>query len=153
MRWYYFYIKYELPSWIQKVGELSNQRNLLLPRVSGFDAWLWRGHLSSPAGPTRFLGLIHKCSRRKAQYFGEFRLFWVKSVYVYVPCSNGFRDTAISLSNSKTQKYWVSGLCPSSRILNTRNHNVSETGSVSIDRWEGETPTLLGPIERANLNH
>jgi hypothetical protein len=27
--------------------------------------------------------------------------------------------------------------CPSSGILNTRGHNVSETGSVSILRWEG----------------
>jgi hypothetical protein len=30
-----------------------------------------------------------------------------------------------------TQNYWVSGLCPSSGILNTGKHNVSETGSVS----------------------
>jgi hypothetical protein len=33
-----------------------------------------------------------------------------------------------------TQNYWVSGLCPSSGILNTRKHNVSETGSVSVLR-------------------
>jgi hypothetical protein len=39
-----------------------------------------------------------------------------------------------------TQNYWVSGLRPSSGILNTRKHNVSETGSVSILRWgEGDT--------------
>jgi hypothetical protein len=31
-----------------------------------------------------------------------------------------------------TQNYWVSGLCPSSEILNTRKHKVSETGSVSV---------------------
>jgi hypothetical protein len=30
-----------------------------------------------------------------------------------------------------TQDYWVSGLCPSSGILNAREHNVSETGPVS----------------------
>jgi hypothetical protein len=29
-----------------------------------------------------------------------------------------------------TQNYWVSGLCSSSGILNTRKHNVSEIGSV-----------------------
>jgi hypothetical protein len=34
------------------------------------------------------------------------------------------------------------------RILNTRRHNVSETGPVSILKWEGETPTLLGSLER-----
>jgi hypothetical protein len=32
-----------------------------------------------------------------------------------------------------------------------KKHNVSETGSVSVLRWE-KTPTQLGPLERANLN-
>jgi hypothetical protein len=36
-----------------------------------------------------------------------------------------------------TQNYWVSGLCPSSGILNTGKHNVSATGSVSVLRLEG----------------
>jgi hypothetical protein len=31
-----------------------------------------------------------------------------------------------------TQNYWDFGLCPSSDILKTREHNVAETGSVSI---------------------
>jgi hypothetical protein len=30
-----------------------------------------------------------------------------------------------------TQNYWVFGLCPSFRILETRKHNVSETDPVS----------------------
>jgi hypothetical protein len=30
------------------------------------------------------------------------------------------------------QNYLVSGLCPSSEILNTRKHSVSEIGSVSV---------------------
>jgi hypothetical protein len=33
-----------------------------------------------------------------------------------------------------TQKYWVFGLCPSSGILETIKHNVSETVSVSVLR-------------------
>jgi hypothetical protein len=34
-----------------------------------------------------------------------------------------------------TQDYWVSGLCPSPRIVrNAKEHNVSETGSVSVLR-------------------
>jgi hypothetical protein len=50
--------------------------------------------------------------------------------------------------------YWVFWTFPSSGILETRKHDVSETGSVSILRWEREkTPTQLGPLERANLNH
>jgi hypothetical protein len=32
------------------------------------------------------------------------------------------------------QSYWVSGLCPSSGIVNIRKHNVSGTVSVSILR-------------------
>jgi hypothetical protein len=52
------------------------------------------------------------------------------------------------------QDYWVFGLCPSSGILETRKQNFSETGSVSVLRWGGgKTPTLLSPLERANLNH
>jgi hypothetical protein len=52
-----------------------------------------------------------------------------------------------------TQNYWVFGLYPSSGILENRKHDVSETGPVSV-LGEGEkTPTQLGPLERANLNH
>jgi hypothetical protein len=33
-----------------------------------------------------------------------------------------------------TQNYWVSGPNPPPGILNTRKHNVSETGTVSVLR-------------------
>jgi hypothetical protein len=36
-----------------------------------------------------------------------------------------------------TQNYWVFGLCQSSGILETRKHDVSETGSVSVLRRGG----------------
>jgi hypothetical protein len=49
------------------------------------------------------------------------------------------------------QNYWVFGLCTSFGILETRKHDVSEAGSVSVLRWK--TPTQLGPLGRANLNH
>jgi hypothetical protein len=46
------------------------------------------------------------------------------------------------------------GLCPSFSILENRKHKVSETGSPSVLGWgEGETPTMLGRLERANHNH
>jgi hypothetical protein len=32
------------------------------------------------------------------------------------------------------QNYWVFGLCPLSGILKTKEHKVSETGSVSVLR-------------------
>jgi hypothetical protein len=63
------------------------------------------------------------------------------------------KTNSIRYNSFWAQNYWVFGLCPSSRILKTRNRNVSETGSVSVLRWGGETPTLLGPLGRANLNH
>jgi hypothetical protein len=59
------------------------------------------------------------------------------------PSSGEGRDTPTLLghlerANMKSlflvQNKWVSGLCPSTGILNTRKHNVSETGSVSVHR-------------------
>jgi hypothetical protein len=52
-----------------------------------------------------------------------------------------------------TQNYWVFRLFASSSMLETRKDDVWETVYVSIFRWEGMTPTQLGPLERANLNH
>jgi hypothetical protein len=40
---------------------------------------------------------------------------------------------------SKLQNYWVFGLCPSSGILETRKHNVSETGSFPSSDEGAET--------------
>jgi hypothetical protein len=50
------------------------------------------------------------------------------------------------------KNYWVFGLYPLSGILKSKEHNISETGSVSILRCRG-TPTLLDPLERANFSH
>jgi hypothetical protein len=39
-------------------------------------------------------------------------------------------------------------------VYMTKNHNVSETGSVFVLRWTGQgRPTQLGPLERASPNH
>jgi hypothetical protein len=62
-------------------------------------------------------------------------------------------DARLTYSDMKDggsiQNSWATGLCPPSRIQNTRKHNILETGSVSILRWgEGETPTELGPLEK-----
>jgi hypothetical protein len=45
------------------------------------------------------------------------------------------------------QIYYVFGLFPTSRILGTRKHDVSETGSVSALRCGEEAPTQLGPLD------
>jgi hypothetical protein len=38
------------------------------------------------------------------------------------------------ITRNDSQKYWVFGLFPSSGILETRKHDVLETGSVSVLR-------------------
>jgi hypothetical protein len=42
---------------------------------------------------------------------------------------------------------------PLSSILENREHNVSETGSVPSSGEGGKTPTQLGPLERAFPPH
>jgi hypothetical protein len=43
-----------------------------------------------------------------------------------------------------TQNYWVSGLFPSSGILGTRKHNVSELDLFPSSGLRGKTRTQLG---------
>jgi hypothetical protein len=47
-----------------------------------------------------------------------------------------------------TQNYWVFGLCPSSGILDTRKHNVSETGSVFVLRLVGGDTYSVGSLRK-----
>jgi hypothetical protein len=56
---------------------------------------------------------------------------------------------------SNAQDYWVSGLCLSSGLLNTLVENIKfRKLDLFPSSGEGrETPTLLDPLERANLNH
>jgi hypothetical protein len=43
-------------------------------------------------------------------------------------------DTIQTLNKEELQDYWVSGLCPSSGIVDTGKHNVSGTESVFVLR-------------------
>jgi hypothetical protein len=49
------------------------------------------------------------------------------------------------------QSYWAYfGLYPSSCVWKTKNHNVSETGSVSVLRWMGAGQTYsAGPVRKS----
>jgi hypothetical protein len=59
---------------------------------------------------------------------------------IYCECSTNGKENQISIIQRvlmmvyNTENYWVSGLCPSSSILNTSKH-ISETGSVSVLGW------------------
>jgi hypothetical protein len=46
------------------------------------------------------------------------------------------RENYIEVRLQETE-LWISGLCPSSGILNNRKHILTETGSVSFLRWGG----------------
>jgi hypothetical protein len=49
---------------------------------------------------------------------------------------------------------WVFGLFRSSGILENRNRTFRKLDLFrSLGEGEGKTPTQLGPLERANLNH
>jgi hypothetical protein len=56
------------------------------------------------------------------------------------------------VQHSDLLSFWTLSIVQYSKKI--REHNVSETGSVSVLRSrEGErTPSQLGPLERANLN-
>jgi hypothetical protein len=52
-----------------------------------------------------------------------------------------------------TQNFWFCGLYPSHGVLNIREHNISKDGFFPSSGEGMETPTRLGSLERANLNH
>jgi hypothetical protein len=56
------------------------------------------------------------------------------------------------LSGISIQNYRLFGLCPSSGIQEAREHSFPKV-DVSVLKVTGETPTLLAPLERANLNY
>jgi hypothetical protein len=72
-------------------------------------------------------------------------------------CVNNQTNVELILKGSKDGVQYsnlrVFELRPSPGILETRKLNVSNTGSVSVLRWGGQTPIPLGPLEKANLNH
>jgi hypothetical protein len=51
---------------------------------------------------------------------------------------------------SDYQNSWVSGFCPSSGILKTRKHDVSNTAPAGEGR---ETPTLLGHLQLSSFQN
>jgi hypothetical protein len=54
-----------------------------------------------------------------------------------------------------TQNYWVFELCPLPSILETKKKTMFQKLNLfpSSGKGGGKTPTQLGPLERANLNH
>jgi hypothetical protein len=67
-------------------------------------------------------------------------------------CPSPAESGQVLIKIKNKQNFWVFGLFSSSGILENRKHDVSETGSVSVPRWSGKTPTQLGLLERVNLN-
>jgi hypothetical protein len=55
----------------------------------------------------------------------------------------------ISLSTQHFYSSELLGVRTLSRILNTRKHNVSENGSVSVPRWEGGDTYSVGSLRKS----
>jgi hypothetical protein len=58
-------------------------------------------------------------------------------------------SVTVKLQNCNTENRWVAGLCPSPGILNTRKHNVSETGYVSVFRWGDQETCSVGSLRKS----
>jgi hypothetical protein len=50
-----------------------------------------------------------------------------------------------------TQSYWIFGIFPSSGVLETIKLDVSETGSVSVLKLEGEDTYSVGSLRKTML--
>jgi hypothetical protein len=70
---------------------------------------------------------------------------WHFSFFVMVCCTATCKRPYEALL---TQKYWGFGLCLWSGILETRKHNVSETGCVCVLRCEGEDTYLVVSLRK-----
>jgi hypothetical protein len=59
-------------------------------------------------------------------------------------------DTKVNIKIINRRNYWVFWTFPSSGILQTRKHDVSETGSVSVLRLRGgrEATYSVGPLRK-----
>jgi hypothetical protein len=115
--------------------------------------WTWTGYFKSINAEQIYM----KIERKIGEISRE------SHVDLWVWHTRGYRDIrkkcVILIVDSKGfWRWWNTELLgfwafPSSGILGNRGHDVSETGSVSVFRWERKTPTQLGRLERANLSH
>jgi hypothetical protein len=62
------------------------------------------------------------------------------------------RSENVSFNRNSSQNHWASGLCQSSGILNSWKQRFGKWICFRPQERRGETPTLSGPLERANLN-
>jgi hypothetical protein len=70
-------------------------------------------------------------------------LLLLPSIFV---CKTGHSTVPIAIHLpyiclNQSQSYWAFGLFPPSGLVESRKHDVSETGFVSVLRWGGKTPT------------
>jgi hypothetical protein len=87
----------------------------------------------------------------------EPNISWIR-VCIGIPTRSVLPSYSSSGIYTIFQNHWVSGLCQSSGILNTRKLVLENTTFRKLDLFpssgEGKgTPTLLSQYERSNLNH
>jgi hypothetical protein len=72
---------------------------------------------------------------------------WRKDRFIETVLHFLLKPCASTVNKQISQNHWVFGLCPSSGILNTREHNVSET-----DLMWGEVNTFsVGPLDLTSI--
>jgi hypothetical protein len=79
------------------------------------------------------LGLQHMLSRLSVLHDAQISINLHETNHVLIPANAAVVSRVLTMVYN-TQNCWVFGLCPSSGILKTREHNVSEIGSASVLR-------------------
>jgi hypothetical protein len=99
------------------------------------------------------LQTILQCDHHRVScktFSSPYRKSWMHVTQWHVGTSQMFTLYCCTVSH---RSYWVFGICPPSGILKTIQHNVFLNWICFRPQMMGETHTLLGPLERANLNH
>jgi hypothetical protein len=119
-------------------------------------------HVGLPRGP--FSSDLHFSLLSCGLYASLVSSFWIWSLYWWMEsvCKMWTQITVMKMVESQEERedtlkglsellgFWHLSIFIYSK--NTKERNVSETESVSVINWGEETPTLLGPLERANLS-
>jgi hypothetical protein len=101
-------------------------------------------------GPSRCVAFTDVSEVRTASIFGTILRNVGKRLPDYAALHSSKWWGKAKIKFTELLGFWTFSI-----VWYSREHDVSETGSVSVLRWRwgGKTRTQLSPLERANLNH
>jgi hypothetical protein len=161
---HYFHVPYPITFIIYVLLHFTDLNLLILPNNTNiknrvyFVPFKWKHLLQLP--PVTLEWLSPKMPRKKMLTlpYSHIKL-WIQcfctsvhadSCYSCIKHNKDFKRILTMVYN--TQNYRVFGLCPSSGILKTREQCFRNWICFHL-QVRGETPPLIGPLERVNLNH